>query len=502
MTLLGVYVGNDSNQLNNFEKWLGRDVDLIHAVVGSANWTDFTESAKWMAERLWNGNGTDLFWSVPMITNGASLYDAASGAYNNYYRQVAQTMAKEADAGEPIYVRTGWEFNGSWFPWNAIGREQTFIDAFRQMVNTFRSVSDKFKFEWNVNESYGGMDPAKAYPGDGYVDVIGMDFYWNTKFADKDPAKAWNNLVNEKYGLQWHADFAAAHGKPMAYSEWGVMTDAASPFLKAAKNWFDGHNVAYQVYWDSDSSFPGKLSDYSDPTSGATYRSLFSGGNTSNGGNTGSAPAPVQSPSVSTGDSGSGARASGAPAKQFWGSTGKDNWWGTDGNDDYSSRGGGDTMNGGKGDDTYRISTADDRVVEKAGEGVDTVVTWISSYTLPDHVENLTFTGTSWSNGTGNWLDNIIIGNDSPNRLDGAGGNDILTGGGGRDVFVIGKGQGRDIITDFRSGEDRLELKGFGNGASLWQDGSTWHIKAADGSITDVVLQNGAALKGGDYYWA
>ncbi|PHK95582.1 hypothetical protein CR162_06925 [Pseudoroseomonas rhizosphaerae] len=512
MTLLGVYVGNETSQLKNFEKWLGRDTDVVHAVVGGANWKDFTSSAEWMAERLWNTTGRDPFWSVPLITyDGATLQNAASGQYNGYYRDVARTIADAQSGDGPIYVRTGWEFNGDWFPWSAIGKEEAFKGAFRAFVESFRSVSDRFKFEWNVNEAYGGMDPAKAYPGDGYVDIVGMDFYWNTRFADSNPAKAWDNVVNQKYGLKWHQAFADAHDKPTAYSEWGVMTDAASPFVKAAKEWFDKHDVVYQVYWDSNAAFPGKLSDNSDPTTGDTFRALFSGASGSApewneapqkpAAGTPAAPPANDQPSGGGGgdESSGGATVSAAPTRTAWGSRGQDNWQGTDGNDKYDSQGGGDTMRGGRGDDTYQISSGGDRVVEKAGEGVDTVVTWLSSYTLPEHVENLTFFGTGWSQGTGNWLDNIIIGNDSQNRLHGAGGDDILTGGGGRDTFVIGKGEGHDTITDFRRGEDRLELKNFGSKVGVWNDGDSWSIRAEDGSVTKLTLEGVTSLSGSDY---
>ena len=82
------------------------------------------------------------------------------------------------------------------------------------------------------------------------------------------------------------------------------------------------------------------------------------------------------------------------------------------------------------------------------------------SYTLPTGVENLTLAaGAGNINGTGNSLDNVIIGND---------GNNILTGGRRRHadrrrrrryVFVFGTGDTgstaghRDLITDFIAGD-------------------------------------------------
>jgi Ca2+-binding RTX toxin-like protein len=70
-------------------------------------------------------------------------------------------------------------------------------------------------------------------------------------------------------------------------------------------------------------------------------------------------------------------------------------------------------------------------------------------------------TGTGAISGTGNILDNIILGNAASNTLrgdagndtlDGGAGNDTLTGGIGSDTFVFHAGFGKDIITDFAAG--------------------------------------------------
>ena len=88
-------------------------------------------------------------------------------------------LARSLPTSETIYVRTGEEFNGTWMPWAAAGRAEEFVGAYRRFVDAFRSVSRQFRFEWNVNAGGTQMNPADAYPGDGYVDVIGMDFYYN-----------------------------------------------------------------------------------------------------------------------------------------------------------------------------------------------------------------------------------------------------------------------------------------------------------------------------------
>ncbi|MBP6819651.1 MAG: M10 family metallopeptidase C-terminal domain-containing protein [Ferrovibrio sp.] len=97
---------------------------------------------------------------------------------------------------------------------------------------------------------------------------------------------------------------------------------------------------------------------------------------------------------------------------------------------------GSDTLIGGLGNDTYVVDNAQDRAVEAAGEGDDTVSS-IVSYTLRDNIENLTLTGANPINGTGNAAANVITGNRGNNTLNGGAGADTLIGGLGNDVYVI-----------------------------------------------------------------
>ena len=66
-------------------------------------------------------------------------------------------------------------------------------------------------------------------------------------------------------------------------------------------------------------------------------------------------------------------------------------------------------LTGGLGNDTYVVG-AGDIVVENAGEGTDTVQSSVT-LTLAANVENLTLTGSTAINGTGNTLDNVLAGN-------------------------------------------------------------------------------------------
>ncbi|MCU0074582.1 calcium-binding protein, partial [Pseudomonas koreensis] len=102
---------------------------------------------------------------------------------------------------------------------------------------------------------------------------------------------------------------------------------------------------------------------------------------------------------------------------------------------------GADTMTGGLGNDTYYVDNAGDTVVEDANAGVDTVMASIN-YTLGNNLENLTLLGSAL-NGTGNSLNNILIGNDGNNVLNGGLGADGMAGGMGNDTYYV------DNVGDF-----------------------------------------------------
>ena len=86
---------------------------------------------------------------------------------------------------------------------------------------------------------------------------------------------------------------------------------------------------------------------------------------------------------------------------------------------------GADQLTGGTGSDTYVVDDAGDQVIELQNEGVDTVQSSVS-YPLGWNVENLTLSGTAAIAGTGNELDNVLVGNSSANVMAGGVGNRYL----------------------------------------------------------------------------
>ncbi|MCW7540901.1 hypothetical protein OOT46_24065 [Aquabacterium sp. A7-Y] len=164
-----------------------------------------------------------------------------------------------------------------------------------------------------------------------------------------------------------------------------------------------------------------------------------------------------------------------------------------------------DTMQGGINNDTYNVNSAGDTVIENAGEGVDTVVSRLASYTLGANVENLTLDNSApleAVTGIGNALDNLITGNDNDNSLSGGAGNDILNGGNGDDTLDGGAGDdnlnggmGVDTLSG-GAGNDRLDG---GNGPDDLNGGAGNDLLM--GGMEADTLNGGAgddALGGGD----
>lgn len=155
------------------------------------------------------------------------------------------------------------------------------------------------------------------------------------------------------------------------------------------------------------------------------------------------------------------------------GGQGNDTLEGDIGNDTLDGGTGNDSLVGGLGDDTYYVDSIGDVVTENLNEGNDTVNSSIT-YTLGDNLENLTLTGTSAIDGTGNSLDNMIIGNVANNSLYGGFGADVLYGGDGDDYIDGGTISEYDTSNDTLiggNGNDYL-LGGKGNDVLIGDDGN------------------------------
>ncbi len=157
---------------------------------------------------------------------------------------------------------------------------------------------------------------------------------------------------------------------------------------------------------------------------------------------------------------------------------------GLGGNDVLLGGGGEDRFNGGAGNDIVVVDSAGDTVTEASGEGTDAVESNLGSYTLPANVENLEYTGGAAFNGTGNELNNIIVGGAGGDTLSGLDGDDVLGGEAGNDTLNGGNGSDRlngGTGTDTMNGgdgNDRITVDNAGDVANGGAGVDTLEISA------------------------
>ncbi|HTZ10264.1 MAG TPA: glycosyl hydrolase [Acidimicrobiales bacterium] len=290
---LGVYVGSgDPSGVAQFAATTG-----THPVLASDYllWNDGWAamdgqggSESWMLSQ-WAGTGYRLVLGVPMIPEGtgATLAQGATGAYDQYFTTLAQTLV--AGGAANAVLRLGWEFNGTWYPWGVASDTdaQNFAAYWRQIVTTMRAVPGAdFSFVWNPN--LGGSSSwnlEDAYPGSGYVDYIGADVYdefWGTPFT---PQASWSNAVNQTWGLNWLVNFAATEGRAIAIPEWSVSIRSDGYglgddpyFIDQFAAWIGANDVGFTSIYSYDDSAAGQDDDLlggSFPDALAAFRTEF-----------------------------------------------------------------------------------------------------------------------------------------------------------------------------------------------------------------------------------
>jgi hypothetical protein len=289
---LGTYKGNGlpgRDAMPRFESWLGREIPHALDFFANTTWSDIVSEGAWVTQS-WRGQRWSMTFSIPMLPNDwtISLADGQNGQFNGYFRLIARDLVAKG-FGSAI-IRLGWEFNGGWYRWAAAQCPSCYAGYWQQIVTTMRAVPGaSFRFDWTMALGHQQVPAEKAYPGDDYVDIIGVDVYndcWDRSLWT--PTKRWANLVNQDHGLQWHADFAAAHHKPISFPEWGTGVRPGYPgvgggddpyFIEQMHNWIQSHNVAYHDYWDYQAGdYRTQLSNNQYPNAGAAFRRLFGPG--------------------------------------------------------------------------------------------------------------------------------------------------------------------------------------------------------------------------------
>ena len=264
--------------VQDYHDWVaftGVRPDYVHAFGWAGNtWAD---SLTWAQTQSNTFAGYNLVWGMPLAQNqaGQKLTNTAAGTFDTEINQMLDIMLAHNPTG-PIYLRPGWEagnFAADW-PWMAnTGDRVKYIEAFQRVHGMAKAKSARFVIGWSVAAvNYIGStitNPTDAttgwYPGDAYVDYIGVDNYLvGSDISDgydfTTLGQDGNRLLvdNHTWSLHFLADFARSRGKSMAIDEWGVGADRPDYIRDHAKWMNDPRNrVLYHGYWNKNAEGQG-----------------------------------------------------------------------------------------------------------------------------------------------------------------------------------------------------------------------------------------------------
>lgn len=163
----GVSRVGDSGLYRGFEALAGRKVRIGSSFVA---WTEDWPNELHVRDRE-EGRIPLIAWD-----GRRDLAAVAGGRWDGLLRRRAAAVR---EFGSPVRVRWGAEFNGSWNP--AFGRSEAFVAAWRHVVDVFRAEgaanADWVWCPYAFSERSGVNDWRPYYPGDRYVDWVGMDGY-------------------------------------------------------------------------------------------------------------------------------------------------------------------------------------------------------------------------------------------------------------------------------------------------------------------------------------
>ncbi|GAB1641919.1 glycoside hydrolase family 26 protein [Krasilnikovia sp. MM14-A1259] len=268
----------------------GRPCRVAQTYTDRTSYETMTSGTGWTFDYFAGFDGL-LVISQGLVPIGgeADLPACARGEFDQSWRNFGKLMVQYG-RGDSI-VRLGWEFNERTSPWGARD-PQTWIACYRHAVDGIRATNPSVLFDWTINAHStphhlcGGLS-TNCYPGDAYVDIIGIDNYdhypWSPTKDDFDRTAA------QPEGLTWLYEFARRHDKPFSVGEWGVVPTADAgkdnpEFVRWMHEWFAARapHLAYEAYFTNcdsggvqSSLFRVDAQCVRNPGSAGVYRGLF-----------------------------------------------------------------------------------------------------------------------------------------------------------------------------------------------------------------------------------
>jgi hypothetical protein len=130
-------------------------------------------------------------YAFPSTKKQADLKLIALGSWDGYFREMATVLK---DYKSPVFLSINHEMNGNWYPYSqeypgSNVTTQDFVNSWRRIVTIFRNAgANNVAFVWSPNvPDVGRATYQQYYPGDEYVDWIGVSFYSGNATGAMDP---------------------------------------------------------------------------------------------------------------------------------------------------------------------------------------------------------------------------------------------------------------------------------------------------------------------------
>ncbi|MBZ4043006.1 glycoside hydrolase family 26 protein [Flavobacterium hibisci] len=253
---------NNNNQSNN---WFYQQEQKIISDTKAAYAKGIINTFSW---HLREPNNETSFYTSDMTTeqkNTAFKSILPGGANHEWYKKKLDKVASvflnlKGSKGEliPVIFRPFHEFDGSWFWWGAnFCTAEEYKTAYKFTVDYLKNTKGvhNILYAFSPDRTYlTSTDYLSRYPGDKYVDVLGMDNYGD--FDNQGTTGA--NTANSK--LKIISDLAKSKVKIAALTETGYrVTSSNTPI----NDWFSTYlydaltsnsiEVSYMMFWTNDS---------------------------------------------------------------------------------------------------------------------------------------------------------------------------------------------------------------------------------------------------------
>ncbi|MDD9934876.1 MAG: hypothetical protein OXT09_14800 [Myxococcales bacterium] len=280
----GVHTGNELERYESFAAWRGRPIDVaLFFVDRTVGWPGVVEPG-WPVDML-AGLDARLILALPLYPEGeGDNSSCAGGAYDEEWRKLGPFLI-ERGRGDSI-IRLGWGPNDSAHDWRADDDPTDWITCFRRTVEAIRSTGPELEIVWDFNPAgrpdNTALEPFDAYPGDAYVDFVGLEAFDRYPPALDEASLA--SQCESPTGLCSLFDFAREHGKRIGLSEWGLIScgdggGGDNPFyVRSTFDLFAEHAdlMGFEAYYEDSGELCSALQDGDDNRAAAAeYRSLY-----------------------------------------------------------------------------------------------------------------------------------------------------------------------------------------------------------------------------------